>query len=114
MLTFDTPVPFSTMGRRNVSNVPAQALILMNDPLVVQLAGRWAERALSLHSSSGPRIRWMYASAFAREPTDQELAVAQAFLDSQREARQVDPDDAELWSDFAHALINTKEFIFLR
>ena len=46
MLTFDTPVPFSTMGRRNVSNVPAQALILMNDPLVVELASKWAERAI--------------------------------------------------------------------
>ncbi|WP_390621118.1 PSD1 and planctomycete cytochrome C domain-containing protein [Stieleria neptunia] len=114
MLTFDTPVPFSTMGRRNVSNVPAQALILMNDPLVVELAGQWAERAISLHSSRQPRIRWMYASAFARQPTDKELAIADAFLDSQREARQVDPDDAELWGDFAHALINTKEFIFLR
>ena len=35
-LAFDTPVPFSTMGRRNVSNVPAQALTLMNDPMVVR------------------------------------------------------------------------------
>src|SRR5262249_54545860 len=34
MLAFDTPNPFSTVGRRTVSNVPAQALILMNDPLV--------------------------------------------------------------------------------
>lgn len=39
MLTFDTPVPFSSMGRRNVSNVPAQALILLNDPLVARLSG---------------------------------------------------------------------------
>ena len=43
-LAFDTPVPFSTMGRRNVSNVPAQALTLMNDPLVVRQARLWAER----------------------------------------------------------------------
>ena len=35
-LAFDAPVPFSTMGRRNVSNVPAQALTLWNDPLVQQ------------------------------------------------------------------------------
>ena len=39
MLAYDTPSPFSTMGRRNVSNVPAQALIMMNDPFVL-LAGR--------------------------------------------------------------------------
>ena len=46
MLAFDAPIPFNTVGRRNVSNVPAQALILMNDPLVVQqaqlrAAARW-------------------------------------------------------------------------
>src|SRR5262249_25621732 len=29
LLAFDTPIPFSTVGRRTVSNVPAQALILM-------------------------------------------------------------------------------------
>ncbi len=39
-LAFDAPVPFSCMGRRNASNVPAQALILLNDPLVVQQAER--------------------------------------------------------------------------
>ena len=36
MLAFDTPIPFTTIGRRNVSNVPAQALILMNDPFVAE------------------------------------------------------------------------------
>ena len=46
-LAFDAPVPFSTMGRRNVSNVPAQALTLMNDPLVVGRARIWAERRLA-------------------------------------------------------------------
>ena len=34
LLAFDTPIPFSTVGRRQVSNVPAQSLILMNDPFV--------------------------------------------------------------------------------
>ena len=46
-LAFDTPVPFSTMGRRNVSNVPAQALTLMNDPLVAHLARLWADRLIA-------------------------------------------------------------------
>ena len=38
MLAFDTPIPFTTIGRRNSSNVPSQALILLNDPLVAQQA----------------------------------------------------------------------------
>ena len=56
-LAFDAPVPFSTMGRRNVSNVPAQALTLLNDPLVVGLAGLWAGPLLAeAGSPDGERI----------------------------------------------------------
>ena len=114
MLAFDTPVPFSTMGRRNVSNVPAQALILMNDPLVVDLSRNWAERALTIDQSTGSRIDWMYQTAFARQPTEQEKTIANLYLTSQATARTNEPNERDLWADFAHALINTKEFIFLR
>lgn len=107
MLTFDTPVPFSTMGRRNVSNVPAQALILMNDPLVVELANGWAKRAIEHDTTIQSRIQWLYQTAFARLPTEPEAAAASEFL-------RENPTDISTWSDFAHALINTKEFIFLR
>lgn len=114
MLTFDTPVPFSTMGRRNVSNVPAQALILMNDPLVIDMANKWAARSIKKNSAPELRIRWLYTTAFARQPTEKELSVATEFVNSQANERSVAMDDVGLWSDFAHALINTKEFIFLR
>lgn len=106
MLTFDTPAPFSTMGRRNVSNVPAQALILMNDPFVVEQAVGWAARALQLSDSASERIQWMYLAGFARKPTTSELDVALEFVGD-------DPDE-DRWVALAHALINTKEFIFLR
>lgn len=118
MLTFDTPVPFSTMGRRNVSNVPAQALILMNDPLVVQQAHRWAERTIKLFpidqdkNTSQIRIDWMYQSAFARQPTVRESELALQFLGTADVSTT--HDDVAKWADLAHALINTKEFIFLR
>lgn len=120
MSAFDTPAPFSTMGRRNVSNVPAQALSLMNDPLVSQLATKWGERALEeipdYEASSTPRsrINWMYLSAFGRDPTKHEQLAASNFLSTQSIERGVSLLDRDLWSDFAHALINTKEFIFLR
>ena len=106
MSTFDTPAPFSTMGRRNVSNVPAQALILMNDPFVAQQARNWAERSLDVEEDSEKRIKWMYESAFGRLPTENEFKVSMEFVG--------DSTDVKTWTDFAHALINTKEFIFLR
>ncbi|QDS88812.1 Planctomycete cytochrome C [Rosistilla ulvae] len=118
MLTFDSPVPFSTMGRRNVSNVPAQALILMNDPLVVAQAQRWAERTIERFPSSADpsvaeqRIRWMYQTAIARQPTGRELQLALEFLGSPTTAETL--TDISRWADLAHAIINTKEFIFLR
>ncbi|MEM7232128.1 MAG: DUF1553 domain-containing protein [Planctomycetota bacterium] len=108
MLAFDTPAPFSTMGRRNVSNVPAQALILMNDPFVVEQANAWSSRARTASESTRGRIEWLYRSAFARGPTADVLSAAQEFLNSDRESL------GEAWSDLAHALINTKEFLFLR
>ncbi len=118
MLAFDAPVPFSSMGRRNVSNVPAQALILMNDPLVVQQATKWAERAIETVPNDSPdcvsrRIQWMIKSAFARPANDQELRVATEFLSIPADDHSK-VDDVSRWADFAHVLVNTKEFIFLR
>lgn len=119
MLAFDTPVPFSSMGRRNVSNVPAQALILLNDPLVRQLASNWGQRALTKASGKAPsalksRIDWMYLSGFGRYPTKRETSTAVSFLEKKAKAEGVETDNSQLWEDYAHVLVNTKEFIFLR
>src|SRR5262249_15372958 len=55
LLAFDTPIPFSTVGKRTVSNVPAQALILLNDPFVHQQANVWAKKILAEKASSAER-----------------------------------------------------------
>ncbi len=114
MLAFDMPVPFSAMGRRNVSNVPAQSLILMNDPFVVEQARYWADRAMKKNSGAVERVEWMYATAFSRRPTTQEMETALAYRTEMLSEADKKPNEIEFWNDFAHALINTKEFIFLR
>jgi hypothetical protein len=117
MLAFDAPAPFNTMGRRSVSNVPAQALMLMNDPFVLQQARRWAGQVVSRKDVSvDERIAAMYRSAFSRPPTEKEIARAKAFLDAQAAARGDESAGApgvEGYADVAHALMNSKEFIFL-
>ncbi|NNJ24378.1 PSD1 and planctomycete cytochrome C domain-containing protein [Alienimonas chondri] len=115
MLAFDTPAPFSTMGRRNVSNVPAQALILLNDPFVAEQAEAWAARAVEAEASERERIAWLYETAFARSPTTVEIDVATAYLRAMSDDDpQSEGNESGRWADLAHALINTKEFIFLR
>jgi len=118
MLAFDTPIPFSTVGKRNVSNVPAQALILMNDPFVVEQAHLWAKQLLANQQASDTdRIARMYLAAFARPPSAAETAAALAFLDQQAKEIGLTPaqaqSDPRVWSDLAHVLFNVKEFVFV-
>src|SRR5262249_60181145 len=64
LLAFDYPTPFSTMGRRSVSNVPAQALTLMNNAFVTQQAELWAKKVFSeTESTQQQRVERMYVVA---------------------------------------------------
>jgi hypothetical protein len=111
LLAFDTPTPFSTVGRRTVSNVPAQALILMNDPFVHQQAEAWARKEIALAGKTEERITRMYLSAFGRPPSAVELSACGGFLVEQ--ARLRSGSDLGTWSGLAHVFFNAKEFIFL-
>jgi hypothetical protein len=106
---FDLPPPASTVGRRTVSNVPAQALVLMNDPFVRQQAELWGKRVVALSESAQERITAMYLSAFARPPRDDERAACVRFV----EERLAGGDAGRVWAELAHALLNVKEFIYL-
>lgn len=121
MLTaFDMPTPFSSMGRRNVSNVPAQALTMLNDPMVHALAEKWAERMLRLDLSDRQRVSEMLWQARGREPSDDEVNRSLAFVeDLGGSADRASAEDAqspvqrkEAWKDFAHVLLNSKELLF--
>ena len=119
MLAFDVPNPASTIGRRNVSNVPAQALILMNDPLVQEQARLWAKQVLaSAPASTEGRIQRLYEQAFSRPASAEETTAAVAFLEAQAKEYGLTADriagDERPWGDLCHVLINGKEFVFVR
>jgi cytochrome c553 len=122
MLAFDTPQPSSPRGDRTQSNVPAQALILMNDPFVIAQARQFAERLCQSQPDVDRRLEQLYLEAFARPPNPQEAELVKHFCSVQQNALAsspesvADPADAQglLWGDLCHVLFNTKEFIFLR
>ncbi len=111
LLAFDFPTPSSTMGRRNVSNVPAQALTLMNDPFLIGQAKVWAAKVRKdPNVPIAESIETMYREAFGRPPSDDERSAALGFLDEQIKAYGK-PDDPRAWADLAHVLFNVKEFV---
>lgn len=107
---FDQPKPSASIGRRSLTTVPAQSLALLNDPFVQQQAQRWgAQVAAKKDQPAEIRLEAMYLSAFGRNPVEAEISRARDFLASSGGA-----DEPAAWSEFAHALFNMKEFIFLR
>jgi hypothetical protein len=114
LLAFDYPVAFSTIGRRSVSSVPAQALTLMNDPFISQQAEVWARHVLAAPASSPEeRIRALYETAFARPAHDNELREAADFLNRQSVSSGNTAAEVQAWTSLCHVLMNVKEFIFI-
>lgn len=103
-------------GKRDVTNVPGQALAMLNDPLVSALARHWAGQLIKApHASAEDRVRAMFVQAFGRGPGEAELKRWTAALP---ELRAPDGDelmeDEVAWSQLAHAFFNAKEFIYYR
>ncbi|KAA3606660.1 MAG: DUF1553 domain-containing protein [Planctomycetota bacterium] len=108
MSVFDMPPPFSSMGKRTVSNVPAQSLAMMNSSFVTEQARLWAQRLLlNPEESTQERLHRMYWQAFGRSPRELEITLALEFL------HQNPGEPLDAWADLAHVLFNTKEFLFL-
>lgn len=114
LTAFDLPDLKLPSGRRNITNVPAQALLLLNDPLVDQLSHHWASR-LVLTSDKHPeeRIEGMFVRALGRRPTAPEL-VRWASLLRELSTTSDPMTDETAWAQLAHTLFNTKEFLYYR
>lgn len=109
MSTFDAPNPFSSMGRRNVSSVPAQSLTLLNDPFVHQLAKDWSQAIVALPDTTDEqRLNTMYLTAFSRHPTSEEKASTLEYVHAQLALNRT---PQTVWQDVAHVLMNMKELI---
>ena len=83
LTTFDFPTPASAVGRRDVTNVPAQSLTLLNDPFIISQAKLWAGKlgaSLPPEADDEARIRTLFETALTRPPTDAEITQSRDFL----------------------------------
>lgn len=115
---FNFPGGKVAQGRRDVTNVPAQALALLNDPFVLQQSDVWATRLIARADDSvTKRISDMFETALNRLPTADELARFEQAVAELAELHQVKIVDQlksqPLWRDVAHAMFNFNEFIYV-
>ena len=82
LTVMDAPVPTSTAGRRDTTNVPAQSLTMMNDPFILSLAERFANRVKQDKNlkTVEAQIDKMFWLALNRGAMPNELYKAKAFL----------------------------------
>ena len=116
LVAFNLPDLKLPTGRRDVTNVPGQALILLNDPLVSAMSLYWASQLISQpHGTVEARISEMFRRAFGREPAEAEL---QRWRRAVKDFAAADVDDIMqdevTWSRLAHAIFNAGEFIYYR
>ncbi len=77
---FDFAEPGLVTGNRDTTNVPMQALYLMNSPFVREQAGAFAKRLGDFSPDLEDRIRQGFYMAFGRGPDDSEHTRIREFL----------------------------------
>ena len=132
LLAFDAPPREECTAERNRSNIPQQALVLLNDPTYVEAARAFAVRMLrECAGDDTERIVWGWNEALGRRPTEQERTAVRSLLDKHRLQYQSDraaaeqyihvgaspapadlnPADLAAWMDVARTLLNLHETI---
>jgi hypothetical protein len=97
MTLFDAPSRESCVARRERTNTPLQALMLMNEPQCVEAARHLAARAIREGGADpAARAAWMLRRCTQREPSEADVRDLAALAASQQEAYARDPEAAKL------------------
>ena len=115
---FDAADPNIVTGERESTNVPGQALYLMNNIFVLWQGEEMAKRLVREASNEGERLALAFRIAYGRAASPSELERAKSFLWNFRAAakkRGGNARDAELLalSSFCQGLLVSAEFRYL-
>lgn len=80
----DAPSRESCIVRRERTNTPLQALMLMNDPQYVEASRYFGQLIVDSHENDNDRIRFMFKRALGRKPTELEKQLLLINVESNR------------------------------
>ncbi len=102
----DSADPDLLVGKRPTTNVPGQALVLINSPEIKQWSEATAKRICSNHSDFSARIKEAYRCCFQRMPTAEDREIATAFFAGHE-------NSTSRWHAFIAAMFAATEFRLL-
>jgi mono/diheme cytochrome c family protein len=132
LVAFDAPSREECTVERPRSNIPQQALVLLNDPTFVEAARVFAERILREGGiAPAERANWSFTEVLSRPPTPEELRVltdlharhlAQYSADREAASKLLhtgdhvlppnsDPAELAAWTSVARVLLNLHETV---
>jgi mono/diheme cytochrome c family protein len=95
LLAFDAPSREECAAERTRSNVPQQALVLLNDPTYVEAARVFAVHILTQGGKAfEDRLRWAYARALGRPPAGSEIQVLSKLFRKHLAEYRAKPEEA--------------------
>jgi hypothetical protein len=93
LVAFDAPSREECVAERLRSNIPQQALVLLNDPTYVEAARVFANRIVQEGGNDvAQRLAWAFRKALARAPREDEVATLTALLEKHRALFATDSD----------------------
>jgi len=117
MLAFDMPLPDSSTGKRTVSNVPAQSLIMMNDPFVILQSQVLGKKTAESAGTSEQKINGLFNTLYGRDSTSAEFERIKEFGMTQSHLYSLDEPDwahqEDVMMDIVQSLFMAKEFMFI-
>jgi hypothetical protein len=108
---FDFATPTMVSGDRDVTNVPLQALYLMNGPFVQEQAAALAARVMLDSKTEAERIHRTFRLCFSREPDAVEARLASDFFKAARDCIEETPAREQMaLARYCQALLASGEF----
>jgi hypothetical protein len=115
---FDGADPNLSVAERLPTTTPAQALFLMNNPFVHAQGDGFARRLLAAGGDDDARVRLAFEYAHGRQPAEEEVRAALAFLDGYRRKLAASNAGAEqqtrqAWAALGRVLLTANAFLYL-
>ena len=132
LLAFDAPTREECTARRNTSNTPTAALVLLNDPVFVEAARAFAAQVIDRKfGNDRDAIAFAMRTATSRRPAAEEIDILERLLKTSRiafsekegeaeahlaigssaRANSADPIELASWSQVTRAILNLHETI---